>query len=168
MHMVKLPSTWQHEEFKTDLPGALRHVAETIVRRLGAIPDPVVVIIRADNTAESWVLSLRSIDYSIAAAEAGLRLFLAEKGAVAYGVAAETWAIKRETLTDIPDSIADEPDRRSVVLITGQTTTKAEFNFAYAIERDADGNTTGLGADFFAGANSRGGWGRLLDPVTLQ
>lgn len=168
MHLVKLPSTWQHEAFKTDLPGALRDVAETIVRRLGAMPDPVVVIIRADDTAETWVLSLRSIDYSIVAAETGLRLFLADKGAVAYGVAAETWGIKRATLTDIPDSIADEPDRQEMVLITGQTTAKAEFNFAYAIERDADGNATGLGADFFAGANSRGGWGRLLDPVTVQ
>lgn len=154
MRMTMLRSDEQLiESFRDDMAGALSRVADKILSKFTAITNPLVVILRADGTQEAWILWLDTIGYSLPKAAEGLRRFLVEKEATAYGICAETWMVARADPSEVAGKIADEPDKVEAVLVSGQDLAGKVFSFAYPIERDGRAYT-GLGPDLLDGRES--------------
>lgn len=152
MWISRLPSP-ELDGYTPDLPSVLKGFAGKTLAKIGSVSDPLVLVVRADGTNEAWILWLKSVDYCLPNAAAGLRQFLADREAVAYGVCAETWMVERSRadLAGMPRSIAGEPDRVEAVLITGQADKDRGFELAFRIERDRNGAYTGLGPELLEG-----------------
>lgn len=129
----------QREAMEADIADVARETCETIMRKLGAIPDGVLLGLCHKGAILQRVPMPADFRIRTAMAEGCRKLLLAEK-AVAYAFAMEAWTrpASAEDLKKPAGSIADMPDREEAVLIVGQTPAGG-FGFNYSIVRSSTG-----------------------------